>query len=62
MGKLFTRRQVIKIWNKQSDEMLDTLTCPKCRDLLRFEGGYYFWEGGFEIKDTDVILEEIEDE
>jgi len=31
---LQTRRQIIKLWSNQEDELLDTLSCPNCRDLL----------------------------
>lgn len=32
--KLLTRRQIIQIWGKQSDEILDSFCCPNCRDVL----------------------------
>lgn len=40
--KLLTRRQVMEIWAEQSDELLDTYTCPKCRDLLYKKNNVYF--------------------
>ncbi len=32
--KLFTRRQVIEIWEQQTNKSLDMYCCPNCRDLL----------------------------
>jgi hypothetical protein len=32
--KLQTRREIIEIWNKQTDEIKDTYCCPACRNLL----------------------------
>jgi len=40
--KLLTRRQIIEEWAKQPDEMLDTLCCPQCRNLLHEYGDRYF--------------------
>ncbi|MBN2547489.1 MAG: hypothetical protein JXB50_16915 [Spirochaetes bacterium] len=34
VNKLLTRREVIGIWSRQKNELLDTYVCPKCRDLL----------------------------
>jgi hypothetical protein len=34
MKNLLTRREVIKLWQKQKDKFLDTYCCPNCRDLL----------------------------
>ena len=31
---LLTRREVIELWRKQSETMLDTYCCPVCRDLM----------------------------
>ena len=54
--KLLTRRQIIEIWNKQPDEMLDSKCCPKCRSLLHEYGDRYFCENdncnqGYILKD-----------
>lgn len=38
---LLTRRQIIDLWLKQSDDQLDSLCCPSCRDLLHEEAGRY---------------------
>jgi hypothetical protein len=38
---LLTRKQVIDIWLKQSDEHLNSYGCPNCRDLLFKEGNYF---------------------
>lgn len=32
--KLFTRKEVIEIWQDQKEEFLNSYCCPNCRDLL----------------------------
>jgi hypothetical protein len=32
--KLLTRKEIIEIWSRQSNEMLNAFYCPECRDLL----------------------------
>lgn len=32
--KLFTRRQIIKIWQGQKEEWLDLYCCPNCKHTL----------------------------
>jgi len=34
INKLLTRKEVITIWKKQPEEMLNLYVCPNCRDLL----------------------------
>jgi hypothetical protein len=34
--KLLTRQQVIDVWLKQSPKLLNSLVCPRCRDILVF--------------------------
>ena len=29
-----TRREVIEMWGKQPDSLLDSPVCPNCRDIL----------------------------
>lgn len=36
-----TRRQILEIWSKQSDDKLDSLCCPSCRDILIKENDIY---------------------
>ena len=42
--KLLTRREIIQIWKSQTDEMLDSYCCPKCRNILLDYGDRYFCE------------------
>jgi len=58
--RLFTRREIIDIWSKQSNEKLDSKVCPMCRNILDKKNGVYFCnnldclgyrEGFEEIKD-----------
>ena len=39
--KLLTRKELMKIWSKQSDTHLNAYTCPNCRDLLVQNGDSY---------------------
>lgn len=32
--RLKTRKEIIQIWSKQSNEMLNTFCCPNCRTLM----------------------------
>lgn len=32
--KCLTRREVMKLWEDLADEILDSLCCPACRDIL----------------------------
>ena len=40
--KLLTRREIIALWQKQPDVMLDSLCCPNCRDILFEDEDSYF--------------------
>lgn len=31
---LLTRKQIIEIWNEQTEEILNSLCCPECRGIL----------------------------
>jgi hypothetical protein len=33
-SKLLTRKEIIDLWMKQPEELLNILSCPNCRDLL----------------------------
>ena len=32
--KLLTRKEIIEIWNDQSEDFLNSYCCPNCRDIL----------------------------
>jgi hypothetical protein len=49
--KLLTRRQIIEEWQKQSDEMLDSFCCPKCRDILYEYADRYFCENEYCVQE-----------
>ena len=40
--KILTRRQIIEEWSKQSDEFLDSVCCPKCRNIMFEYSDRYF--------------------
>lgn len=43
MNKLLTRKQVIELWSKQSEEALNNYVCPNCRDiLLKIDDNTYY--------------------
>ena len=43
--KLHTRRGIIRIWEKQNPDSLDSYCCPNCRDILyRDEKGNLYCE------------------
>ena len=39
--KLYTRRDIIKIWTEQ-EKHLDDYTCPNCRDILESDNTHYW--------------------
>jgi hypothetical protein len=41
MATLLKRREIIMIWSKQPEEMLDSYCCPSCRDILHEKDGLY---------------------
>jgi len=44
---VLTRREVIEIWSRQNDELLDSPVCPNCHDLLvKKSDGAWFCENG----------------
>jgi len=60
MIKLLTRKQIIDIWLEQPDEMLNTVCCPQCRNLLHEFSDRYFCENenctqGYILK-SEIIL------
>ena len=50
--KLLKRREIIKLWQAQGDSILDSYACPRCRDILQFQDGFYFCENNY-CKDLD---------
>lgn len=40
--QLLTRREIIEIWKTQDDKILDSYSCPFCRDILQIKNEKYY--------------------